>query len=225
LFLPAVGKLREAKGCSAVAEPALRVIKVGGSLLDWPPLVPALRRWLACQRPAGNVLLCGGGIWCDALREAQQRFALAEQAVHWLSVDALTVTAGLLAQLLQLPPPETDWQRVGQAARSAYRARCPAVVFDPRVFLYAHEAKLPGSPLPPDGRTTSDSVAARLAEVLGASELVLLKSADPPSEDLGELAAAGYVDMHLARALPRDLPLRLVNLRAWEGVGRPCPPR
>jgi aspartokinase-like uncharacterized kinase len=190
----------------------LRVVKVGGSLLDWPPLAQVLPRWLARQSPARQVLVCGGGIWCDALRQAQRQFALPEQAMHWLCIEALTVTARLLTQILKLPPPETDWRRAGAATPSP--GACPAVVLDPRSFLYEDEATLPGTVLPHDWTSTSDSFAARLAEVLAADELVLLKSADPPCRDLEELARVGYVDQHLPRALPRGMPLRLVNLRA-----------
>ena len=197
-----------------MAQPTLRVVKVGGSLLDWPPLANVLPRWLAQQPPAGHVLVCGGGTWCDALRQAQQQFALPETAVHWLCVEALGVTAGLLAQVLRLPPPLADWRRAGQAATAPLGGACTTVVLDPRAFLHAHEPHLPGTVLPHDWSVTSDSIAARLAEVLQADELVLLKSADPPPGDVAALAAAGYVDRHFVQALPRSIPLRLVNLRA-----------
>lgn len=192
----------------------LRVVKVGGSLLDWPPLARVLPRWLAYQPPAKHVLVCGGGGWCDAVRQAQQQFALAEEAMHWLCVDLLAVTAKLLTQILHLPPPETDWRRVAKSDGPPRPAASPVVVFDPRSFLLQDEARLPGTALPHDWNATSDSIAARLAEVLGADELVLLKSADPPSVDVKEMAAAGYVDQHFVRALPCGLPLRIVNLRA-----------
>ena len=63
---------------------------------------------------------------------------------------------------------------------------------------------------------TSDSIAARLAEVLGADEVVLLKSQDPPSQaSLAELAASGYVDAWFPEAAA-GLSVRLVNLRSEE---------
>lgn len=192
-----------------MAEARLRVVKVGGSLLDWPPLAQVLPRWLASQPPAGQVLVCGGGVWCDALRQVQRHFALSEEGLHWLCVEALGVTAGLLAQMLKLPPPEKDWRRAGQRAC----ARQPAVVLDPRSFLHEEEPQLPGTVLPHDWSVSSDSIAARLAQVLEADELVLLKSADPPSRELAALAETGYVDRHLVRAWPRGMPLRMVNLR------------
>ena len=41
----------------------VRIVKVGGSLLDFPQLVPSLERFLGCQSPAATVMVCGGGPW------------------------------------------------------------------------------------------------------------------------------------------------------------------
>ncbi|MCA9240540.1 MAG: hypothetical protein KDA37_10085, partial [Planctomycetales bacterium] len=61
-------------------------------------------------------------------------------------------------------------------------------------------------------QVTSDSIAARVAEVLDA-ELVLLKAAPPPDgrrQDLDWLADAGYVDRWFPRA---SLGLRSVSFQ------------
>jgi hypothetical protein len=60
---------------------------------------------------------------------------------------------------------------------------------------------------------TSDSIAARVAWELAASELVLLKSAAPPAGTFDKLAAAGFVDASFPRAAA-ELTVRIVNLRA-----------
>ena len=39
----------------------LRVIKVGGSLFEYPSLAKALTRWFAQQPPMQNLLITGGG--------------------------------------------------------------------------------------------------------------------------------------------------------------------
>jgi aspartokinase-like uncharacterized kinase len=75
--------------------------------------------------------------------------------------------------------------------------------------------------LPHPWQATSDSIAARLAEVL-AADLVLLKSANPPVKRpevgdratwLAELAAREYVDAWFPQAAASIRRVEMVNLR------------
>ena len=186
----------------------VRVVKVGGSLLQFDGLVPALRRWLAAQTPAVHVLMAGGGALADAVRDADRRFALGEERAHWLCVEVLQVTARLLAALL----PEMPLVKTTAELQCLISAGPPAAaVFCPADFLEREEPLVPGPPLPRTWSATSDSIAARLAVALGADELVLLKSADPP--DGADPAGEDYVDGHF-RTAARDVPaVRMVNLR------------
>ena len=59
-----------------------RVIKVGGSLLDWPPLPRAIGSWLATQPAALNVLICGGGPLAETIRRADRDFRLGDETAH-----------------------------------------------------------------------------------------------------------------------------------------------
>ncbi|MDX1944562.1 MAG: hypothetical protein SFU86_04075 [Pirellulaceae bacterium] len=187
----------------------VRVVKVGGSLLDWPPLKTVLLVWLERQPAAVNVLVTGGGELADAIRRADATFSIGETVAHWLCIEALGVTAKLLAAIVGWRPPistigELDgWRNSGDSG----------IVFDPGDFLRHHERTLPGMPLPHDWSVTSDSIAARLAEVLGSDELVLLKSQTPPTGDLAELSRLGYVDGYFPRAAAKLPTVRFVNLR------------
>ncbi len=87
------------------------------------------------------------------------------------------------------------------------------------------EPKMSGPLLPHDWQTTSDSIAARLAEALAARtgkpvQLVLLKSALPPGDvtTLQQAADVGYVDQVLPTFAERVARIRCVNLR---GAGWP----
>ena len=68
-------------------------------------------------------------------------------------------------------------------------------------------------PLPESWDVTSDSIAARLAEIIAADELVLLKSAPAAPGLLHEIAAAGYVDNFFPQAAEGLMRVRFANLR------------
>lgn len=188
---------------------AIRVVKVGGSLLDMNDLANRLRKWLAVQTPAHHVLLVGGGALVEQVRRWHAEQPLSESAAHWMCVDLMTVTAHLLHDRLpEFTLVEDDrllCQRVGQR-------NC--TIFSPARWLRHSEPHLPGLKLPANWEVTSDSIAARLAIVLQADELLLLKSALPnPGEKVQQWTSGGFVDQFFP-ALSSDLPpTRIVNLR------------
>jgi hypothetical protein len=70
-------------------------------------------------------------------------------------------------------------------------------------------------PLPRTWDVTSDSIAARLAALLDADELVLVKSCLPTGElTPGVVAQRGYTDRYFPRAVAGVRVVRCVNLRA-----------
>lgn len=190
----------------------IRVVKVGGSLLDLPDLSHRLQQWLASQPRAHNVLIAGGGPLVEQVRQWNRACGVDETAAHWMCVDLLTVTAHLLhAWLPEIPLVESDGllcQRVGSDG---------ATIFGPAPWMRHAEPGLPGVWLPTSWDTTSDSIAGRLAVALRADEFVLLKSDLPKrraGRELSALAAVGYIDPILALLAPELPPTRLVNLRS-----------
>jgi hypothetical protein len=95
--------------------------------------------------------------------------------------------------------------------------RSEPIVFDAQRWLVETERSQPGVRLTHDWHSTSDSIAARLARVLNADELVLLKSTElPAGSDWCVAADQGFVDEHFHR-LAAELPgVRWVNLRQLE---------
>ena len=186
----------------------LRVIKVGGSLFDFEAFPQGWRRWLAEQPPAVNVLIAGGGKLAVVIREADQAWGLGDEAAHWLAIDVLAASARLLAAILTDARLEHDWERMLQ--RVADRAVGPPIVFCPVRFLQQLEARFPPQPLPHGWNVTSDSIAARIAGILDAEELVLLKSADPPSQ-----VQPPYVDEYFVQAAAGLTCVRFVNLQRY----------
>ena len=185
----------------------LRVIKVGGSLLTWDGFRAALSPWLEEQSPARNVLVVGGGPWVELLRHATKRFEIEEADAHWNCVKAMSVTAEMVSHVFRFPL-VTDFGALKSVDATT-------VVFDVYAFLRDRASHVPES-LPACWDVTSDSIAARVASVLDAHELVLVKSRDPPRGRSEELAAAGYVDGYFPISSASVQSVRFVNLRGWK---------
>ena len=190
--------------------PILRVVKVGGSLLDWPQLPAALDAWLTNQSPALNILLSGCGSFGDLIRHADRNFSLGEETSHWLCIELLATTARLLSAIIPAAEHLEELEQLNQRIAAGQSAN---LIFDPREFLRHHEPTLPGSVLPHSWSVTTDSIAARLAKILNADELVLLKSTGAPQHSLANLAATGHIDAHFPTAATGLKAVRIVNLR------------
>jgi len=195
--------------------PSIAVVKVGGSLYDLPDLGPRLRRWLAEQFADGHVVLVpGGGSSTDVIRKLDRCHRLGEETAHWLALRALSLNAHFLASLL----PST---RVAGTVDELHRAweinLLP--VLDVHEFARADEQR--PNHLPHSWAVTSDAFAARVAVVLQARRLVLLKSTTiSPGVDWTVAGRLGFVDEMFAEVLrgaPADLRVRAVNLRKDEG--------
>jgi aspartokinase-like uncharacterized kinase len=199
-----------------------RVVKLGGSLLGFEHVQPALRRWLALQPAATNVLIVGGGESVEAIRSFDRRLHLGEEACHWLCIRAMGVTARLAAALWPEFALATRWDELMQRVSDGRSV----IVFDTEDFLRRDEPARPGPALECTWSVTSDSIAARVAVVLRAGELALLKSALPEGSSLSctEAAESGYVDPFFPR-LAGPIPfLRAVNLRTADFAELPLAP-
>jgi len=188
----------------------LRVVKLGGSLFDLPELRERLRAWLALQSPAGTVLVVGGGALANAIRRADRLHGLSAESAHWLCIRAMSLNARLAAELLRDAALAADTASIRRLCAEGRFA-----ILDPWPFLHEEEPRLSDSPLPCSWEVTSDSIAARLASILSAIELVLLKSALPnPGTDLHSAALSGYVDPFFPRAAAGLQIIRCVDLRS-----------
>jgi len=198
---------------------SLRIVKVGGSLLDWPEFSTTLGQWLDAQSPACNVLIAGGGALADVIRHADATHGLGEEIAHELCVELLGVTARLLEALLAGRAPRTTFSDL-QKQHTTDRMRVCSVL-DARDFLAETESTAPLTSLPHTWDVTSDSIAAWVACALAADALVLLKSGEPPRDPSGQpslsaLATAGYVDRHFPTAVALfPGTVRMVNLRGF----------
>jgi 5-(aminomethyl)-3-furanmethanol phosphate kinase len=201
----------------ATCTSGLVLIKVGGSLLDWPELPGRLAALLdaqwghaACLRDKA-VLIAGGGPFADLIRTMDQTHDLGDQKAHRLAIRSLDLTAELLAALLPgfavVHRPEDLW-----ASRNL--GQVPIVAAGR--FLEEVDDCGP-DPLGASWDVTSDSIAARIAVLLGAKRLVLLKSIGLSADiDRGEAARLGLVDAMFPRIASELEVVELVCLRDAE---------
>jgi 5-(aminomethyl)-3-furanmethanol phosphate kinase len=171
-------------------ESPITVIKVGGSLLNRPDLSERLGNYLASHSDKRFVLVVGGGVMADHLRDLDRIHSLGEPRSHALALEILEVTARLLAGLL----PST---RVAHSLTDLSKtwSACLTPILPPRRLLCADELLSGEGVLPQTWSVTTDSISARLAVLLGAESLILLKSgAEPPALTIRTSSTLGLTD-------------------------------
>ncbi|MBN9352513.1 MAG: uridylate kinase [Hyphomicrobium denitrificans] len=157
------------------------VVKVGGSLAETGRMPAALSLIAAARVPV--VVVPGGGPFADSIRALQPTMKFGEALAHRLAMLAMH-------QMAELIVVQNDRFSVVQSL-----AEISDAVRDGKVPVWAPLRMIAGDAAVPAGWTaTSDTLAARLAELLGAP-LVLLKSVDvEEGASLDDLAACGVVD-------------------------------
>lgn len=180
----------------------LAVLKVGGSLFDWPDLPERLRALPPTLPETRLVLVPGGGRFADALRDYDAVHRIGEERCHWLALKTLRLQAEVMEWMLP------EWKRV-----DAVRETDPRAILDPYSFASSDEASF--DRLPHSWEVTSDSIALRVAQVLKASRLILLKSTDRPEGiTWREVSERGLVDTYFPVLLERaPMPVEWRNLR------------
>ena len=179
------------------------VIKVGGSLYDLPRLGERLRIWIESSSPV--LLVPGGGSIADTVREWDADHLLGEERAHWLAVRALSLNAWFLRDLI---PESRVWSGPFHEVPAESR-----LILDAWAFLRADQSN--DLTLPPCWNSTSDSIAARVASVIGARELILLKSVSIPfGLSWSQAAEQGHVDSMFPSTIAHlRCPIRVINFR------------
>ena len=204
---------------------SVRVIKLGGSLLELPDLRSRFEAWFARQRPAVNVMIVGGGELVEAVRGIDQQQSLDAAFVHWVSIDLMATTAKLASEILGIGRLIATSQELsaflGGIGTLGDGAEPLVAVLQPSAYYCREDAARDGCDLPEDWSCTSDSIAAWLATQVGACELVLLKSTAVDGEcsravsgdQLELLSQSGVVDAAFPRFARDVASVQLVNLR------------
>ncbi len=166
------------------------------------------------------MLVIGGGELADAVRELDRRTTLDAVTAHWMAIRAMQVHGFVFCQLLSTAEWVTDSCHWLERPQPGVHRRLGVVAIEE--FLRTQEPHQRGTTLPVGWHVTSDSIAARLAEVVQAEELVLLKSTLPSAcpNPLPRMQAVTtrLVDEYFPTAAARLSQIRIVNLRATDFV-------
>lgn len=160
------------------------VVKLGGSLANYPD---DLKRWLEELAVAGRgrvVVVPGGSFFADWVRVAQKKWGFDDAAAHAMGLRAMEQFGLMLCGLQKsLVPARTE-------------AEILKVLQENQVPVWLPVQTLASEDLSPSWDVTSDSLAAWLARRLGAERLVLVKSCPLPAgeTDIAALSRFGIVD-------------------------------
>ena len=169
-----------------IKEKSMWVVKIGGSLLG----SPELERWLEVVAKHGDgkiVIVPGGGLFANAVRDAQKISKISDACAHKLAVLAMDQFGLMLANMnpalatasTECEIDERTWQHRG-------------IVWLPSHMVLADDS------IPQSWDVTSDSIAAWLAQKLDAKHLVLIKSDKPNTSnlELKTISNSGLVDQN-----------------------------
>ena len=160
------------------------VLKIGGGLLDNPAhLQSVIDLVVDAARNVRLAIVPGGGPFGDAVREADARVGLPDDAAHWMAILAMDQYAHLLASRHASLSLVHSAREIDDAV-----ARGLVPVLAP--FRWLRDV----DPLPHTWDVTSDSLSAWICGELRAERLVLVK---PPGA-----TGSGAVDPQFATVVP-----------------------
>lgn len=181
------------------------VIKVGGSLGQSRKLADLMARLSELGRRFKILIIPGGGAFANVIRDYDRQFGLDRDASHWMAILAMDQYGHLISSLI---PDSELVHGLSDARKVSASGRVPV--------LLTYNLLFQADALPRSWNVTADSIAAWVAGLAGARQLILLKSVDglftdnPCSHanvellekiDLNQLIRCGGVDRYFASIL------------------------
>lgn len=177
----------------------MRVVKLGGSLLETGKLFDCLKHIVAQNQQ--TVVVCGGSVFADTVRSAQKKWRFNDVAAHEMALLAMQQNA-LMCQSLQ---PEFVLFSKTQTFQNQHFS-----IWSPDI------EELNADNIAPSWEITSDSLSAWLAKKLKAEKLIVVKPDKiEPSDTPFDLMELEIVD----DAFPdfvEDAPFELEVMSAWK---------
>lgn len=186
------------------------VVKLGGAMMH----ARELGQWLeVCNRATGQVrcvIVAGGGSLADEVRELQRRWSFSDRLAHQLAITAMAQNAHVLSSLI---PAAAVFSELSAQALAEGNARCSVWI-----------PLRPALDLPETWGVTSDSIALRVAQLLKAENLVLVKSSKSVVDGHGQardFANEGLIDSYFPELASRvTVPAHLLSKDDSERFGR-----
>jgi len=161
----------------------VKVVKVGGSLERCSNLKAYLSK-IDEHYPSDLIIVPGGGVFADTVRQTQQRWQFEDVRAHRMAIIAMQQMALLFQSIMSSFRFADSLQEINERAGNGER-----LIWWPD-FKLLEQAGIAAS-----WDVTSDSLAAWLAGAVNADELILVKSAEIPAGwDLSELTRLRIVD-------------------------------
>ncbi len=181
------------------------LVKLGGSLFEFPLLAKAWVHWRQSLPPEKPVwVIPGGGKGADWIRRLQKVHGFRDALAHEMAIESMQLIDPFLEELFALSQSGDKW---------------PSKLAPLKKMLADLDSD--GGALPTDWSVTSDAITLRLAQGAMVEEVILLKSVGPRQTDSLDLGIEkGWVDdwtrdhgrKHLA---DQGIGFRWINLRLW----------
>ena len=144
------------------------VVKVGGSLAQNPAILRGLcSRLSEYARDYKIVVVPGGGRFADVVREYDEGFSLSQTTSHKMAILGMDQYAIMLADITPGSRLVSTIKEIGEFYKTG-----AAQIFLPSRLMFEE------NPLENSWDVTSDSIAAYVANQLGAIKLILVTSVD-----------------------------------------------
>ncbi|MEC9189674.1 MAG: hypothetical protein VX520_10700 [Planctomycetota bacterium] len=164
--------------------PSLKIVKLGGSLLDFPNLTLNFHHWLTQETAGRHIVIVGGGQMVEEIRQRQVALSWSDEDCHERALMTMRDNSQIAAKRLDLP--WTDDQAslhrwindqaipLKPKEKGTIPSKVATLIFDSSAMASVDLS------LPKCWDLTSDSLAAWFAHRIGARELILLKSRGAP---------------------------------------------
>ncbi|MDA0837752.1 MAG: hypothetical protein O2857_08225 [Planctomycetota bacterium] len=187
----------------------ITVFKVGGSLLKLPNLKSRLEDAIALCNAENPLLVIGGGSLTDFVHSLQAIHNYNDSTGHRLAIQALQFNSYLVEAFFKQSEVVDDYQN---CQRLWANQKIP--ILNPFTFLSKHSKDGLNS-IPASWSFTTDSISAKISEILKARELVLLKSVNwSTKSNILSGVQKGYIDPYFEQYSKTIPALTWINLRS-----------